>query len=160
MNPATVRRALHATHALATLALLGSGLLLEFPELRARSVGGYGRRIVEIHLWAGASFAGLPLVALALSHRELLAELRGRLGAPALKTWRKGNMAVFLLASILLALTGLVLWRDGWFPLVVGDVSRWLHGALTIVVAVSLSIHVVTVRKKLLMRAYGGTGRE
>lgn len=156
MSPATVRHALHATHAVATLALLGTGLLLEFPELRARSVGGYGRRIVEIHLWAGAAYAALPLAALALPHRELFAELRGRLGPPALGSWRKGNMAALLLASILLALTGLILWRDGWFPLVVGDVSRSLHVALTIVVVVALPIHVLAVRKKLGVRARKG----
>jgi len=156
----TVRRALHATHAVAALLLLGTGLLLEFPELRALSIGGYGGRIVAIHLWAGAAFAGIPLAALAFSYRGLVEDLRRRLGPPDPWGWRKSHIAGSLAAGVLLTLTGLILWRDTWFPVVVGDGSRWLHIGLTIVIALELPIHLVVARKKLRSRVREWLGLE
>ena len=54
------------------LLLLASGLLLTEPDLRAKLVGGYGREIMEIHLWSGWVFLGAPLLALALAPHPLL----------------------------------------------------------------------------------------
>lgn len=156
----TVRRALHATHAVATLLLLGTGLLLEFPELRARFVGGYGTRIVTIHLWAGAAFAGIPLLALAISYRGLLEDLRRRLGPPDPWGFRKSHIVVSLGAGFLLSLTGLILWRDTLFPVSVGDGSRWIHLALTVVIAVEIPVHLFAARRKIRQRVREWLGRE
>ena len=46
MNPGTLRRALHLLHAITALALVASGALIAFADLRASLVGGYGRVIV------------------------------------------------------------------------------------------------------------------
>jgi len=151
---------LHATHAVATLLLLGTGLLLEFPELRARSIGGYGSRIVTIHLWAGAAFAGAPLLALALSWRGLVEDLRRRLDPSERWGWRQGHIAGSVAATFLLSLTGLLLWRDSLFPVLVGDGSRWIHLGLSVAIAVALPVHLVLARRKLRQRVREWLGRE
>ncbi|MDX1648766.1 MAG: hypothetical protein R3263_02830, partial [Myxococcota bacterium] len=69
MTLAPVRRALHAGHALLTVALLATGFLMGFPGLRGRLVGGYGAEIWELHLELGAAWLAAPVLALLLAGR-------------------------------------------------------------------------------------------
>ena len=78
MTPGAVRRALHAAHALTSVLLIATGLLLWDPDLRARFVGGYGREILEAHLWVGALLLGAPILAGLLAGRVLLRDLLRR----------------------------------------------------------------------------------
>ncbi len=161
MPAASVRRVLHATHAVATVALLATGLLLEFPELRGLAIGGYGRSVVFVHLGAGGFFAGLPLLALAVAHRALLEELRRRLGPPDPWRWRKSHIVGSLAAVALLSGSGVLLWGDAHVSVFVGDASRAVHVALTVLIAVTLPIHLAMARRKILARVkewLGGAG--
>src|SRR5512145_555262 len=79
MNAGTVRRALHAAHALASLLLVGTGALIHWPELRAELLGGYGLALAALHEWTGLAFIAAPLLALALAARPLARDLRARL---------------------------------------------------------------------------------
>jgi hypothetical protein len=152
MSPARIRFALHLSFALAVLVKLASGLLLTEPDLRAKLVGGYGREIMDIHLWSGWVFLGAPLLALALAARPLLRDLRRRLERPGGITWRKTHIVVTLSAGIILSLTGVLLWLDLGLPLTFADLILELHDVLIWLVIAVLSAHLVAARRKILLR--------
>jgi cytochrome b subunit of formate dehydrogenase len=143
------RRLVHATHALATLVLIGTGLLLQMPDWRARLVGGYGRQLAEIHEWAGAVFVAIPLLALTRAARPLLRDTRRRLGPPDPWSWKKLHIVLSLAGGLLLGTTGIVLWFDRAFPLVLLDLSLELHAVLTWVFLAMLAVHLVAARRKM-----------
>ena len=143
------RRLVHATHAGATLVLLATGLLLQEPDWRARLVGGYGRELADIHEWVGVLFAAIPLMALLRAGRPLLRDARRRLGPPDPVGWEKTHIVVSLAGGLLLAATGVVLWFDRAFPLVLSDVALEVHAVLTWVFVAALLIHLVVARRKI-----------
>jgi cytochrome b subunit of formate dehydrogenase len=65
MGAVWTRRILHIAHVILSLVLIATGLVIEFPELRARLVGGYGMQILQVHLWLGWAFMAAPALALA-----------------------------------------------------------------------------------------------
>ncbi len=153
MSPARIRRALHLVYALAVLVKVASGLLLTEPDLRAKLVGGYGREIMDIHLWSGWVFLGAPLLALALAARPLLRDLWRRLRWPAGITWRKIHIVATLSLGITLSLTGLLLWLDLDLPRGFTDLMLEVHDVLIWVVIAALSAHLLAARRKILARA-------
>ena len=152
MSPVRIRFALHLIYALAVLVKLASGLLLTEPDLRAKLVGGYGREIMDIHLWSGWVFLGAPLLALALATRPLLRDLRQRLARPDGITWRKTHIVVTLSVGIILSLSGVLLWLDLGLPLAFTDLMLDLHDVLIWLVIAALSAHLVAARRKILLR--------
>lgn len=84
LSPAAGRRGLHALHTLSGLALLGTGLLIQWPELRARVLGGYGRELGLLHDQAAIAFLAAPALAVALSGSALVREASARLRRPHL----------------------------------------------------------------------------
>jgi len=158
--PSYVGRVLHATHAVATLVLLATGLLLEFPELRSLAIGGYGQRIVTIHLVAGGAFALLPLVALGLARAALVEDLRRRLGPPDPWCWRKSHIAASLVAVALLSASGAMMWADALLPVAAGDAARVVHVVFTAGIGISLLVHLVMARRKIVARVKGWLGRD
>lgn len=151
MSPRSVRRLVHAVHAVTTLALFATGLLLEWPDLRGRVVGGYGRQIADIHVYLGWAFAAVPAAAIAAAP-PLLADVRHRLGPLAPTRWSALHVAITLVASALLILTGIVLWGGDSLPLVLQDVSLEIHIWATWVVAASLPVHLFVARRKIAER--------
>lgn len=143
------RRLLHASHAVATLVLLATGLLLQSPDLRARLVGGYGRELAQVHQGAAVVFAAIPLAALARAGRPLLRDARRRLGPPDPIGWKKIHIVSSLAGGLLLTVTGFVLWFDEAFPLVAADLALEGHAFLTWVFLVLLVIHLVAARRKI-----------
>ncbi|MBW2272083.1 MAG: cytochrome b/b6 domain-containing protein [Deltaproteobacteria bacterium] len=152
MSPVGIRQALHHLYTAALLLLFATGLLLAQPDLRGSLVGGYGREILDIHLWVGWVFLGLPLLALLLAARPLLRDLLRRLGPPDGITWRKVHIALTLAAGLVLAATGLVLWLDSGFPLAVSDVAVEVHEIVSYLVIAILGLHLVAARRKIAVR--------
>src|SRR5512134_2723269 len=111
MTPGTLRRSLHHLHVVATLVLLATGFLIEYPELRAALLARRDRWLDELHLWMGFAFLAAPVLALALAARPLLADLRRRFGPPDAWSWRNAHIALTLGVGAALAVSGLVLWR-------------------------------------------------
>ena len=50
-SPILVRHALHHVYAATAIVLMITGVFLTLPDLRARLIGGYGREILDLHLW-------------------------------------------------------------------------------------------------------------
>ena len=65
-DPVWVRHALHHVYAATAIPLMITGVFLTLPDLRARFIGGYGREILDLHLWAGWLFLAVPPIALLL----------------------------------------------------------------------------------------------
>lgn len=135
------RRALHAFHALGTLALLGTGLLIQWPELRSWVVGGYGREIVRAHLWIAWSYLAVPALLLVVT-APLRAELARRLGRSERRGWAAAHLLFTLLTGALLTLSGIALLLDDWLPLRGWYAARGLHSWATWAVTASLPLHL------------------
>jgi cytochrome b subunit of formate dehydrogenase len=155
-----VRRGLHAAHAITTLLLVATGLLLEFPELRLVSTGGYGQTIVALHRWGGVAFAAAPLLALGLAASALAEELRRRLGPPDPWRWRKTHIVLTLVAVPALSASGFALWLDDALPRGVVDAARTVHVALTWMLIAALPVHLIAARRKIVQRVRGWLGLE
>lgn len=153
MTVGPVRRGLHAAHAVMALALLATGLLILWPELRSRTLGGYGREVGEIHIYLGLAFAIAPLLAWLLAPRGLLANLWEQIDASGLRSrWRRTHIVVSIIASPALTLSGLVLWLGDDLPIVVWDGADLVHVVCHWVVTISLPLHVVVARRKIAER--------
>lgn len=155
MTLVPVRRALHGSHALLTVALLVTGLLMGFPGLRARLVGGYGTEIWELHLALGLAFVALPLLALAAAGRGLARDAGRRLGPPRGITWRKVHLVASVAATLVLGLSGIPLGWDEPFPLVVLDGALLAHQAASWFLLGLVAIHLVAARRRLAAKLRG-----
>jgi len=151
-SPVAVRRSLHHIYAVSAIALMATGIFLTLPDLRARLIGGYGRQILDIHLWAGWIFLAAPPLALAAAARPLLADLRERLADDEGLSWRRIHIASSLTAGFLLGLTGIVMWWDPKIPRTLGDLVSNTHEILSWVVIAELGGHVVMARRKIVER--------
>lgn len=159
MTAAARRQVMHVCHAVATVVLIATGFLIQWPDLRAALVGGYGRQLAEYHMWFGWLFAAVPLAGLGAA-RALLADARRRLGPPDGVTWRKLHIVVSVVSSFLLSVTGIVLWAFPVLPALVEDVSLEIHVWATWVLTVSLPIHLVAARRAIVERLRHPRGGE
>ncbi len=150
MNPGSVRRALHAVHALTSLLLVGTGVLIHWPELRAELVGGYGLAIAGLHEWTGLVFIIAPLLSLALAARPLVRDLGARLGPPDPPSWRKLHIVLTLFMTALLALSGVALWKQEHLPVRAADLALDVHIWLSWGIAVSIPVHLFAARRKIV----------
>ena len=159
-----IRRALHTGHVLATFVLLATAALLEWPELRARVIGGYGATVVSVHLWAAVVFMAAPVLAMALASRKLLDDLRHRLTlhGPWPGRWRKTHIVLSIVATVVLSASGIALWADDYVPRGLWDLSRSGHVVFSVVIAAALPIHLVYERRRIVgrLREMVGLGAE
>ncbi len=153
MTVVPVRRGLHAAHAVTALALLVTGLLILWPELRSRTLGGYGREVGEIHVYLGLVFAIAPVLAWLLAPRGLLADLWKQIDPSGLRSsWRRTHIVVSIIASAALSLSGLVLWLAVDLPIPLWDAADQVHVVCHWIVMLSLPLHVVVARRKIAER--------
>jgi len=154
MSPPLIRQLLHGLHVAASLVLLATGLLIEWPDLRARVIGGYGRQLATFHEWASVPFIVAPLLALLIAGRPLLRDLRRRLGPPDPVSWRKIHIVSTLGFGLLLVVSGLVLWVDPGvpIPLPLFDASVTVHVVATWVLLCSIPVHLFAARRKIVSR--------
>lgn len=159
MTSVWIRRILHALHALTGIALVATGLLIEFPGLRARVVGGYGLVIVRWHLWVGWVFLFAPLVPLLLLPRPVLRRLGERLGPAGPSAGRKALVLAMGVSSGVLSISGVVLWLEG-LPFALVDAVAEIHVWFTWIFLGLLPAHLWVTRGKLLARLRQLTGRQ
>jgi cytochrome b subunit of formate dehydrogenase len=159
MSFVAIRRTLHVVHTLTALALIATGLLIGFPDLRARLLGGYGRELADIHVWTGSAFIAAPALALALVGASLYRDLRRRLGPPDPFRWKKFHILLTLVGGALLTASGILLWLDTGLPLAVSDAALAVHEWLTYVLAAALPVHLYSGRRKIAERVRALAGR-
>ena len=150
-DPVVVRHALHHIYAATAIVLMITGVFLTLPDLRGRVIGGYGREILDLHLWVGWLFLATPPIAVVLGRSDLLAALRERLSEG--HAWRRFHMASVLIAGFVLGTTGIVLWLDLELSRTLADLVSNLHQWLSWFVIAELGVHVVAARRKTFERA-------
>jgi cytochrome b subunit of formate dehydrogenase len=160
MSPLGVRRVLHTVHVVTSLVLLATGFLLEFPDLRARVVGGYGREIARVHNWVGLAFVVAPALVLAVAARPLVRDLRLRLSLSGGLTWPKLHILATLVFSALLVVSGFFLWVDWDLPLAVLDAMLEVHIVVTWLLVASILLHLLAARREIAARVGGLFGRD
>ena len=153
MSPVGIRQALHHVHSVSAIVLMATGIFLTLPDLRAWLIGGYGRQILDIHMWAGWIFIAAPPVALALGARKLVRFAQLRLGAAGGMSWRKIHIVSSLLAAFLLGVSGVVMWWDPiQMPRWLSDVAIDMHIWLSWFVIAELVLHLVAARRPIVQR--------
>ncbi len=135
------QRALHAAHLLTFVALLATGLLLLFPELRAALIGGYSLVVRSVHCWVGVAFVVLPATVLAAGGLRALASAPTTVALRAL--WRRLHVWGTVLMGVLFTVTGAVLWVDAGVSEAFHDGSRATHNWLTWAGAGLLGVHLL-----------------
>jgi cytochrome b subunit of formate dehydrogenase len=147
------RPLLHTVHVLTFVFLLVTGLLLFIPDLRALVVGGYSLLIKGAHRWGGVAFLVLPVMIV----------LRFGIGSVVLRpvrhTVRTAGQAmhfgVTVAMSVLLTVSGFVIWGKALLTESVVDASVWVHDALTYVAIILLVLHLVEVATTALLTRLG-----
>ena len=140
MSPALARPLLHTAHLLTFAVLFATGLLLFSPELRAAVTGGYSLFLRDAHRWGGVAFVAFPaLIIWRGGARRIFAPPERR---TARSLWQGLHVAVTVLISAALTITGFVLWGRDRFPESFVDGSRAVHDWLTYAIAALLAIHL------------------
>jgi cytochrome b subunit of formate dehydrogenase len=143
MSPALARPLLHTAHLVTFLALLGTGLLLFLPGLRAQVTGGYSLLISDTHRWGGVPFVVLPaFVILLCGARHIFASPSPR---TARVVWQGIHVAVTVLISAVFAVTGFALWGKRLLPEPLVEGSLTIHDWFTYAVMVLVGIHLLDV---------------
>ena len=143
MSPALARPLVHAIHLVTFLVLLGSGLLLLFPGLRAAVTGGYSLIIREVHRWGGVLYVIIPTwIIVQGGVRRVLAPTGER---TARATWQGLHVAVTIVIGAVFTVTGVAIWDRRLLPEAFVDGSVIAHDWLTYAALVLLTLHVFDV---------------
>ena len=141
-------RRLHATYALVVFVLVATGLPIQFPDLRARLIGGYGRSIATVHEWAGAAMLVVPALVLVAAPRRAL-------NTVAFLSYRTANLRLHavnlwftLIAGAGFVVSGFLLWAQASLPDSVLDASAGVHRGLSYVLYVMVPVHIIVGRKR------------
>lgn len=136
----------HIAHALTFLMLLATGALLFSPALRSRLTGGYSLHVGLVHCWVGVAFAiaTLPFARRAIrSHRPSSRdEERVSVSPSPIRRWHDAHLLFTVVAGAAFTVTGLLLWRQDLFSLVLIDWSATIHQWLTYAACVVLTAHL------------------
>ncbi len=152
MKPARIRRLVHDTNATVALALLLTGTLIGFPDLRAMLLGGYGHQLHDIHIWSGWTFVSVPLLGFVYKRKEIAAHLQRRLRPGRQNQLRRVHLAGTLACCTLFGITGLVMWWEAGVPLIVLDAMLEVHIWLAWLMGATLLTHLYSARRGILGR--------
>lgn len=149
MKAYKVRRWVHRISGSAALVLLITGTLVSLPDLRTALIGGQGQLLSDIHLWLGLVFVSTPIIALFYSKGSIIENIKKRIFASKKIHWRRIHLSLVMCATVLLGLTGPIMWIDSiWeYPVVVMDAIFLVHLSLAWVVGLVLPAHLYMARK-------------
>ncbi len=134
---------LHFFYAVVALALVGTGLLIQFPDLRARFVGGYGQTLAWWHEWTGVAMLVLPVLWFVLAPSAAWDTI-------VLRSWRRDKLALHavnlwftIVSGTVFVITGFLLWFQRTLPDPVIDWSYVLHDVFSYALYVMIPVHIV-----------------
>ncbi len=132
---------------------MASGLLISYPEMRGRLVGGYGSQILDVHLWFGWAYLAVVLLIPLLAPTALARDVRQRLGPPdPALSWKKIYLVCTLLAATLVTASGLLLWLELRASSAVQEAALQVHLGVTWYLLASIPMHLVLARRKIVAR--------
>jgi len=150
---------LHFFYAVVALGLVGTGLLIQFPDLRARFVGGYGQTVAWWHEWAGVAMLVLPVLWFALAPSAAWDTI-------VLRSWRRDKLALHavnlwftIVSGVVFVVTGFLLWFQRTLPDSVIDWSYVLHDVFSYALYVMIPVHIVISLGRTLRNLRARLGR-
>jgi len=152
VKPAELRRHVHDINAALATVLVFSGFLITYPELRAKTLGGFGHQVSDIHTWTGWAFVIVPLLALAVHGPALIANLKQRIFETQKTGWRKFHLCFSLALGVIFSITGVLMWWQTGIPYVVLDLAADVHLWLTWILCASVTVHIYNARRGIALR--------
>ncbi len=156
--PGARYRWVHAIYAAIVLVLIATAIPIQFPDLRASLIGGYGRSFATVHDWAGVAMLALPVVVFAATPRRALETI-------VIRSYRREhfrlhavNLWFTLVSGLLFAVTGFLMWFPAQLPDAVVDASADVHSTLSYVLYVVVPLHLVIASKRTweVLRGWAG----
>jgi len=140
---------LHLAYSLVVLVLIATGLPIQFPDLRASLVGGYGRTLATVHEWAGVALLAVPVLAVVAAPGDALETIQ-------IRSWRRDNLRLHavnlwftLVSGAVFVATGFIMWLQAGLPDGVVDAATEIHAALSYALYVMVPLHVITARERI-----------
>ena len=152
MRPSTIRRFVHDWYAALAMALLITGFLITYPDVRSAILGRYGFYMPEIHNWAGGLFIALPIIGAFFRGKENWAHLRRRMFHMKKIQWRQIHLSGTWIAGITFAISGFILWWEEGIPLVVLDAMFVIHLWLAWLFLFATLYHLIAARRAIFVR--------
>jgi hypothetical protein len=155
IRPSKIRRWVHDWYAALAVALLITGFLITYPDLRSAVLGRYGFYMPEIHNWAGGFFIGLPIVGAFFRGKENWTHLKKRMFNMSKIQWRQIHLSGTWIAGITFALSGLILWWEKGIPLFIMDAMFAIHLWLAWLFLFATLYHLIAARRAIVVRVLG-----
>ncbi|MFQ5352002.1 MAG: cytochrome b/b6 domain-containing protein [Candidatus Binatia bacterium] len=150
---------LHLWYSAVVLVLIFSGLPIQFPDLRAKLIGGYGSSIAAVHEWTGVAMTVLPVLAFAVAPSRAFETIR-------LRSWRRDdfglhavNLWFTLVSGAVFIISGLLMWFPASMSDAVLDVSAELHRAFAYVLYAAVPLHLISSRVRIVASVSGWWAR-
>jgi cytochrome b subunit of formate dehydrogenase len=141
MPRSLARPLLHTLHLATFVLLMGTGILMLSPELRAVVTGGYSLLIFTAHCWGGVAFLLLPVAVLVAAGGPAVLAPAQRDGLRGL--WQAGHMLVTVTIGTALVVSGFALWAKDFVSMATMDASLLVHDWLTYAAAALVALHLL-----------------
>ena len=154
MKPAKIRGWLHILYAILAFILTVSGLLITFPDIRSKLIGGYGRYLSDIHVWVGWMIILLPIPVFLLTPKPMIDYSKRKLSLKSPFRWAKVNLSFTMISAIIFSVTGILIWVDNGsmgidvqIPFIVVDIAIKIHNYLTWILIAAVLLHLFFARR-------------
>jgi len=126
----------HWMYTLIFIALVISGILLYFPEIRHYITGGYSLVISKIHKYIG--IAAIPMLGVFWVN---LWNSQSKM-----KRWQIAHTRIVLVSGVLFIISGINIWFVRGLTDTIYDMSVTVHQVLTFIVMAVLIAHLIMIR--------------
>lgn len=126
----------HWGHTLVAIILLTTGIFLYSPELRALLFKGHFLTFSQMHRYSG-------IVYIPLTTAFVIYAFKNNTGS-----WKKFHVNTIALSSSVLSLTGFAMWFPEHISLKTLDFSALLHQVLTLILLLTVAIHIFVLARK------------
>ncbi|MFQ5479510.1 MAG: cytochrome b/b6 domain-containing protein [Candidatus Binatia bacterium] len=146
---------LHLWYSAVVLVLIATGITIQFPDLRAAFIGGYGRLLATVHEWAGVVMLAVPLVAVASAPSRALETIRIRSFRTDNLRFHAFNLWFTLVSGVVFIVSGFVLWFQMSLPYAVVDLSTELHVVFSYGLYAVIPLHIIAARERIFAVFFG-----
>ncbi len=152
MQPHEVRRWVHRCNSTAAILLLITGTLVALPDLRTAIYGSGGRVLPDVHVWTGAVFVSVPILAFLFAGGALLTNLKNRVFGSNTVHWRRVHLGISLGSCFMMGLTGPIMWLDSirQLPIAMMDMIFLIHLSFAWMLGLALPVHLWMARQSIV----------
>jgi len=146
--PGARYRWVHAIYAVIVTVLIASAIPIQFPDLRASLIGGYGRSFATVHEWAGVAMLTLPVIVFGATPRRALETIWIRSYRRDHLRWHAINLWFTLVSGLLFIVSGFLMWFPGRLSDAVVDTAADVHSTFSYVLYIMVPLHLIIASKR------------